>query len=85
MNTLNLNDFLTWQQEAPDKRKVSIEIGNLSKYEEQIKIWVYDWELKTGQHVSTVDEIDLEAKRKEEDQKEYMRLKQICGGECIND
>ncbi len=80
MIVVNLNDFLTWQQEAPDRRRVTIEMGSLS-HKEQVKIWCYDWELKTGQHVSTVDEIDLEAKRKEEDQKEYMRLKQICGGE----
>ncbi len=76
---LDLNDFVKWQQEAPEDRKVRIEIGTLDSYEDDIKVWVYNWKLQTGQYVNSVDEIALEEKKVEEERAELKRLLALHG------
>ena len=65
---LDLNKFVEWAKEK-DTRIVSIEIGeyvynpaNLFYrwgIKRGIKIWVYDTDICEGQHVMSVDEINL--------------------------
>lgn len=70
---IDLNQFIAWQREGKD-RTVNIEIGDVGRSKD-ITIWVYDYELMAGQHVTSVDEIDLEKAHEEEERRKYERLK----------
>ena len=70
---IDLNQFYKWQQEK-ERRSVDITIGEPSDHG-YIKIWVYDFSLSVGQHVTSVDEIDLEKEKEHEEKEEYERLK----------
>jgi len=70
---MDLNQFIEWQKQDMN-RMVTIEIGvrgNIRK----IQVWAYDYKLKVGQIVQSVDEIDLEAKKAEQEKAEYERLR----------
>lgn len=70
---MDLNQFLEWQR-AEKGRTVSIELGH-PRNQKHIKVWAYDYDLATGQHVQSVDEIDLEAEKGKEEKAQYERLK----------
>lgn len=57
---MDLNPFIEWAA-ASHSRSVNIKIQHtlLGKGPE-VEIWVYDYNLFTGQHVQDVSEIDLE-------------------------
>jgi len=62
---IDLNKFVEWQKEKPN-RAVSIDIDNKHNdlYPDGIKIWVWDYDLMVGQHVTTTKDIDLETTAK---------------------
>lgn len=71
---INLEAFQKWQSEG--KRSVKIEIGSLYG-QDDISVWVYDYDLQIGQLVTAVEEINLEERRKsqlEEVMKELSKL-----------
>ena len=70
-NGMDLNSFYTWQQQDPDMRHVQITIEHNNKP----KVWVYDFTLMAGQHVKSVDEINLVGVREAREKAEYERLK----------
>jgi len=70
---MELNQFIKWQGEKAG-RCVDIEIGK-SPYTNDISMWVYDYDLLVGQHVTTVEEIDLEGKKQLQEQEQYEQLK----------
>lgn len=80
----NLNEFVKWSKDNPNC-KITIEIGG---YDEAAAgkidaIWVYNFKLLTGQHVSSAKEIDIESEyRKGMGQKrqEVERYFQEIGG-----
>jgi hypothetical protein len=57
---VDLNQFSRWAAEKP-RRSVTIEIGDPCN-NEYLNIYAYDYDLSTGQHVTSVEEIDLDAK-----------------------
>jgi len=75
---LDLNKFIEWVEEK-STRSVSIEIGegvyNPVNNDWGIKIWVYDTDICEGQHVMSVDEINLEGKKERQEKEQYERLK----------
>jgi hypothetical protein len=79
---LDLNKFIDWVREK-STRRVSIEIGkdvyNPASKELPIKrgisIWAYDSAIGEGQHVMSVDEINLEGKKERQEKEQYERLK----------
>jgi len=73
---MELNQFIDWQKEQPKSRHVDIKITPW-----ETKIWAYDEKLQVGQHVKSVDEIDLESKKEQEDKAKYEALKKIFEGE----
>ena len=83
---MDLNQFVKWQKIHPSS-EVTIEIGKQPGTHE-ITIWVYDYTLMAGQHVKSVDEIDLQKKRDKEDRRKYEELKKKFEGieqEAAND
>ena len=68
---MTLDEFVVWQEESPLTRWVDIKI----KPNTGLVIWVYDTELVVGQFVSSIDEIDLEGVKREEELKELERLR----------
>jgi len=57
----DLNEFVEWSRNNP-RCKVEIEIGDYGKEDAgEVKIWVFNSILMTGQFVSSVDEIDIDA------------------------
>ena len=81
---IDLNAFLDWASEKPKSRSVTIKIARpgrypatraVQKHDLEIEIWVYDYTLETGQFVKSVDEIDLERHKKEEDMRTLQELK----------
>ena len=68
---MDLNQFLEWQEEKPKSRAITIKAG----HGDPLMVWVYDRDLRTGQFVKSVDEIDLEAEKAKEEKAEYERLK----------
>jgi len=75
----DLNKFREWQRQEVG-RNVSIEIGGPCDPNE-IKIWCYNFRLEVGQHVQSVDEIDLEAEKEREERRQYEALKAKFEGE----
>lgn len=61
---IDLNQFIDWVEERPQTRMVNIEINNCARSKD-LSVWVYDYELRTGQHVESVEEIDLLARKGE--------------------
>ena len=57
---IDINGFINWQKQG--RRSVDIKIGNSVNGE--VKIWCWDYDLQTGQYVSTPEEIDLIAVKK---------------------
>lgn len=76
---MDLNQFLEWQRTGKN-RAVNIELGEPFN-KEYIKVWVYSYDLGTGQIVKSVDEIDLEAEKAKKEKAEYERLKKKFGEE----
>lgn len=80
---LDLNKFIEWAKEK-DTRRVSIEIGNdvynPANNDWGIKIWVYDTDICEGQHVMSVDDIDLEAQKERFEREQYEKLKRKFEG-----
>ncbi|MGA4519287.1 hypothetical protein ACPA0F_18675 [Solibacillus silvestris] len=71
---INLEAFQQWQSEG--KRSVKIELGNIYD-NENVSVWVYDYDLQIGQLVSSVDEIDLEGRRKAQLEEVMKELSQL--------
>lgn len=82
---LDLNKFVEWAKEK-DTRIVSIEIGENvynpanPNHRWGIKIWVYDAAIREGQHVISVDDIDLEAQKERFEREQYEKLKRKFEG-----
>jgi hypothetical protein len=70
---LDYNAFIKWAQEKPETRRVQIE----TKYNNanEVTVWVSDLEMKVGQFVNSVDEIDLERQAQLREFAEFERLK----------
>lgn len=79
VNQIDLNQFMQWQKEGK-RRSVSIELGEPMN-RDSMSIWVYDYDLSVGQHVTSVDEIDLERIKEEEDFAQYFKLKKKFEGD----
>ena len=62
----DLNEFVEWSRENPGC-KVNIKIGGYEEGDAGVveRVWVFSGRLMTGQHVTSVDEIDLEAAHRE--------------------
>lgn len=58
---IDFQSFVDWKNEK-ESRVVDIDIERNGN----IKVWVYDHDLATGQFVQTIEEIGLEAKMKQE-------------------
>ena len=82
---LDLNKFMDWVKEK-GTRSVSIEIGEgvynpaNPNHRRGIKIWVYDTDICEGQHVMSVDDIDLEAQKERFEREQYEKLKRKFEG-----
>ena len=70
---IDINGFIKWQLEG--RRSVDIRIGN--SVNNEIKIWCWDYDLQTGQHVSTPEEIDLIAVKKRQLQAKIAELEKL--------
>jgi hypothetical protein len=73
MKLPDYNKFIAWAQEKPEVRSVKIETESF--YAKEVNVWVYDYSLEVGQHVTSVEEIDLENEFKHKELAEYERLK----------
>ncbi len=69
---MDLNQFFEWQR-AKKERHVSIELGDPIEHK-KVSIWCYDYGLQVGQYVKSVDEVDLEKKKEDEERREFERL-----------
>lgn len=77
IENIDITAFRKWQQAG--NRSVKIEMGNAGD-KEYCKVFVYDYDLKEGQFVHSVDEIDLEKallEKVEKLNKELQRLKRL--------
>ncbi|MFT9496755.1 hypothetical protein [Anaerosolibacter sp.] len=72
-----LEDLKAWQQQGNRSVEIKIE-GCLG----EVRIWVYDYDLREGQFVSSVDEIDLETKKNQRERQEYEKLRKQFEGEA---
>ncbi len=86
---VDLNSFVDWVNEKPQARVVHIEIQMRSSYssvyavtkaDAEIKVWVYDRGLEVGQFVKSVDEIDLERRKEDEEKSLLAQLKKKYEG-----
>jgi len=68
---IDFDAFVEWQAQDPKNRSVKVEIDRNGVS----KVWVYDYNLMNGQHVTSVDEIRLEEDKEEQDRRTYERLK----------
>ena len=69
----SLQDLRDWVQEEGYKRSAKIKMDKQSGYEE--KIWVYDYNLQVGQHISIPGEITFYEQAKENMEKEIESIK----------
>ena len=70
---MDLNQFYQWQQEK-QSRSVTIKMGECLE-PNKLTVWVYDYRLGAGQHVTSTDEIDLEAAKERRERAEFERLR----------
>lgn len=86
---VDLNSFVDWVNEKPQARVVHIEIQMRSSYssayavtkaDAEITVWVYDRGLEVGQFVKSVDEIDLERRKEDEEKSLLAQLKKKYEG-----
>ena len=75
---MDLNQFFEWQR-AKRGRSVSIELGSPTQHE-NVNIWCYDYELEVGQHAESVDGVDLEKVKEEQERREFERLQKKFEG-----
>ena len=76
---MDLNSFIMWQGEK-STRSVTIRVGD-TPGTTTINVFVYDYDLHTGQHVSSVEEIDLMGEKEHQERAEYEALKKKYEGE----
>lgn len=69
----DINGFVKWQRQG--RRSVRIQIGN--SVNDDVSIWCWDYDLQTGQYVSTPEEIDLIAVKKRELQAKIAELEKL--------
>jgi hypothetical protein len=72
----NLNAFIDWTMAG--RRSAEIKINHrygIVGGEKPIEVFIYDYDLCTGQSVTSVEQIDLEGKKLEREKAEYERLK----------
>ncbi len=55
---IDLNQFIAWQQAKP-RRRIEIAFGTVDD-DNGVSVWAFDYNLKEGQYVTSVEEIDLE-------------------------
>lgn len=73
-----LQKLREWQSKG--NRSVKIELGTVDE-NEKISIWVYDYDLSTGQFVEEdISEIDLIVKKRKQLEMELKELKEFKGG-----
>jgi hypothetical protein len=73
---VDIKAFRKWQQTG--MRTVSITLGQAGD-KEYIRIWAYDYGLMIGQHVESVDEIDLDKVAKKELEEKINQLQKLTG------
>ena len=76
---MDLNSFITWQGEK-STRSVTIRIGD-TPGTTSIEVFAYDYETSTGQHVTSVGEINLSGEKERRERAEYEALKKKFEGE----
>ena len=69
---MDLNQFLEWQRKKKG-RSVTIELGEPEDHR-YIRVWAYDYNMGIGQVIRNASEIDLEAKKAQEELEELARL-----------
>lgn len=70
---INLEKLEKWVNEKKTRSaRVTVEPGVLL-------VWVWDSQLCVGDHVESVDEIDLEAAKERQEREEYKKLKEKFG------
>lgn len=74
MKNFDFERLMEWQK-AKVGRTFDIKVGEPS-YHSSFKVWVYDYNMQTGQHIDSVDEINLAAVKEEEERKQLEYLKQ---------
>ena len=78
---INIESFRQWQQEG--NRSVKIEMGSFNN-RKTLDVWVYDYDLNMGQHVNSVDEIDIEKVKKEQLEYVLKELKALSKNEPLD-
>ena len=67
---VNLEKLEKWVNEKKSRSaRVTLE-------QNVVLVWVWDSKLAVGDHVESVDEIDLEAEREARDKRQYEKLKE---------
>ena len=63
---MNMEKLVAWVKESDGRRKVTVDIGDTGN-SDFTSIWVYDYDLMEGTHISAPDDIDninlIEVKR----------------------
>jgi hypothetical protein len=61
---IDIASFVEWATEEGKSRTFKLEVENARWSKAEARIWVYDYDLMEGQHVTCVEDINLEeAKR----------------------
>jgi hypothetical protein len=68
-----LDPFIAWQTAAP-QRHVDIDIKTGYDGSQEVSIWVYDYSIMQGQHVTCVEEIDLPGEVEKTERKKLAEL-----------
>ena len=71
-----LQQFEDWVKAGNGNRHIRIDIGDVC-YTELTKVWAYDYNLKVGMYVNSVEEIDLVTEKAQQDKIQYETLKAI--------
>lgn len=77
---IDFKAFRSWQQAG--NRYVKIEFGDV-RDKNAVGVFVYDYDLRVGQFARTVEEIDLEERRKEQLEEVLKSLQEISKSEPL--
>lgn len=71
-----LEDLKKWVLEGDGHRSVNIKVGRAGDAQ-YFEVFVYDYKMMTGQHITKVEEIDLETELKRSLERQIRRATQM--------
>ena len=76
---IDIASFVEWATEEGKSRTFKLEVENTRWSKAEARIWVYDYDLCEGQHVDSVEEINLDEVARKNALRDIERARKLLG------